>query len=339
MTGSPDVRRAPTIYDVAAAAGVSHQTVANVVNAPERVSPGTRANVEAQIARLGFRLNRVAQNLSDRRSRLIGFRVQANSTLSTGGILDSFLQSLAAAAELIDHHIVLFHSEPGAAEVAKAHDLYRANVADAFVLAETHPGDERVAGFVECELRFVAFGRTGSPLPHHWVDTDNVAGSAMATQHLLDQGHRVVAFVGWPEPSLVGHDRHEGWLATLTSHGIDPPADLVARASNDRRSAAEACLRLLGDRPDVTAVVAASDELALGVLEAADRLGRSVAVVGYDDSALATVGAGLSSVRQPIAEIASRIVAITAQVIAGEAIEPIQERVAPQLVVRASSQR
>jgi DNA-binding LacI/PurR family transcriptional regulator len=338
--GSQRVRRAGravTIRDVAAAAGVSHQTIANVLKAPERVAPATRELVERKIAELRFRPNRIAQNLSNRRSRLIGFRVQARSSLATGGILDAFLQSLAEGAEAIDHHVVLFHSEPGLAEVRKAIDMYRESIADAFVVAETEPGDPRIAAFVDAELRFVSFGATDASTPHHWVDTDNVLGSRLATRHLVELGHRQIGFLGWPGATRVGDDRLCGWREELAAHGLNGDDAAVALAVNDRQAAAVAARALLESQPSMTAVVAASDELALGVQEAAARIGRDLSVVGYDDSPMALGGAGLTTIHQPVPAIAHRIVQITAQLIAGHDLDPIQERIAPHLVVRGSS--
>lgn len=328
--------RAVTIRDVAAAAGVSHQTIANVLKSPERVAPATRALVERHIAELGFRPNRTAQNLNHRRTRLIGFRVQARSALATGGILDSFLQSLAESAEEIDHHIVLFHSPPGVDEAIKAAEMYRASLADAFVVAETFPGDPRIQALVDARLQFVSFGRTDGVVPHHWVDTDNVVGTQLATRHLLELGHRRIAFLGWPGASWVGEDRLEGWRRESAAHGLDVTG-LIATAHNDRHEGADAIEAVLTQQPDATAVVAASDELALGVQIAADRLGRHVSVVGYDDSPMAVAGDGLTTIHQPIPEVARRIVQITARVVAGERLEPIHERVAPHLVVRGST--
>jgi DNA-binding LacI/PurR family transcriptional regulator len=326
-----------TIRDVAAAAGVSHQTIANVLKTPERVSPATREVVERHIAELGFRPNRMAQNLSHRRSRLIGLRVQARSSLTTGGILDSFLHSLAESAEAIDHHIVLFHSQPGIAEVEKATQMYRESIADAFVVAETFPGDPRIPALVEAKLGFVSFGRTDSHVPHHWVDTDNIEGGRIAARHLADLGHRTIGFVGWPKGSWAGDDRHDGWASELADRELEHAPALVARTVNDRREAAAAAEVLLCDRPDISAIVAASDELALGVQAAAAGLERSVSVVGYDDSPMALTGDGLTTIHQPIPEIAHRILQITARLIAGEAPDPVHDRVTPHLVERASS--
>lgn len=330
-------RRAVTIYDVAAAAGVSHQTIANVIKDPSRVAPATRQLVEQHIADLGFRPNRMAQNLSKRRTRLLGFHIRARSSLTSGGILDAFLQSLAEAAEDRDHHIVLFHSEPGLDEVAKASELYRASIADAFVVAETAPGDPRIPALVEAGLAFVTFGRTDGTVEHHSVDTDNVAGSRMATAHLAELGHRRIGFLGWPGPSWVGSDRLHGWQEALAERQLDHEDSLVAESINDRSVAAISAASLLARQPALTGVVAASDELALGVQHAAERAGRQISVVGYDDSPIATIGAGVTTIRQPVPEIARRIVAIASNLAAGDDSGPTHDRVLPELIVRGST--
>jgi len=329
--------RAVTIYDVAAAAGVSHQTVANVIKSPHRVAPATRERVAHHIAALGFRPNRMAQNLSRQRSNLIGFRVGSRNALTSVGILDTFLHSMAEAAELADHHIVLFHSADGVAEVDKALALDRSNGADAFVLADTHTGDPRIPAYLEAKLRFVTFGRTDFPDAHSWVDTDNVVGTSLATEHLLELGHRDIGFLGWPGPSMVGNAREQGWRDRLRRARRRHGASLVARADNTRLDAIPAVRALLERHPEVTALVAASDELAVGAQLAAAELGRTIGVTGYDDSPLATMGAGLTTIRQPIHAIAGEIVRIAVALADGADGPPIHLDIAPELVVRGSS--
>lgn len=332
-------RRAVTIYDVAAAAGVSHQTVANVIKAPHRVAPATREKVAHHIDALGFRPNRMAQNLSRQRSNLIAFRVGRRNPLASVGILDTFLHSMAEAAEQFDHHIVLFHSDVGVAEVEKAVSLEQSKSADVFVIAGTHAGDPRIPAYLEAKLRFVTFGRTDVPDAHSWVDTDNVRGTALATEHLLELGHRRIGFLGWPGPSTVGTARESGWRETLQRARRRHAATLVARAENQSAEAVPVVKQLLERQPDLTALVAASDELAVGAQIAAGELGRTLSVTGYDDGPLATVGDGLTTIRQPIPAIAAEIVriAVTLADSDGDGGPPVHLDIAPELVVRGST--
>jgi LacI family transcriptional regulator len=135
----------------------------------------------------------------------------------------------------------------------------------------------------------------------------------------------------------VGDDRREGWRLGLTSHGLSSRESSTAAAPNDRHEGAAATEWLLAQNPTMTAVVAASDELALGAQVAASRMGRKVSVVGYDDGPMALAGVGLTTIQQPIFEIAHRILRLTARLIDGERPDPVHERVAPRLVVRGST--
>lgn len=325
-----------TIYDVARAAGVSHQTIANVLKAPQRVAPDTRERVQQHIAELGFQPNRLAQNLSRQRSGLLGFRVGSRDALAGVGILDTFLHSMAEAAEALDHHVVLFHSPDFATEVERATELYQRNAADAFVVASTHAGDPRIPAYLANRLRFVTFGRTDHSDAHSWVDTDNVAGGELATRHLLAAGHRTIAFLGWPGDSLVGDDRQRGWQQALQDAGASADESLVVRAVNSRDAAVPLIAALLERNLELTAVVAASDELAVGAQRAALLARRPLSVVGYDDSPLASLGGGLTSIRQPVAAIAGEIVRVAAALADG-GTTPTHLSIRPELIVRAST--
>ena len=160
-------------------------------------------------------------------------------------------------------------------------------------------------------LRFVTFGRTDGSVDHDWVDTDNVAGCRLAAGHLADLGHRSIGFLGWPGESWVGDDRRQGWRDELAARR--PRRRPVARRHRHQRShrcdqlASE---QLLASRPDVTAVVAASDELAFGALQAAERAGRRSASSATTTARSPPIGTGLTTIRQPIPEIARRIIAL-----------------------------
>ncbi len=123
----------------------------------------------------------------------------------------------------------------------------------------------------------------------------------------------------------------------MPNASLDHEDSLVAESINDRSVAAISAASLLARQPALTGVVAASDELALGVQHAAERAGRQISVVGYDDSPIATIGAGVTTIRQPVPEIARRIVAIASNLAAGDDSGPTHDRVLPELIVRGST--
>ena len=342
----PSGAATPTVADVADSAGVSRQTVSNVLNAPERVRPETRMRVEEAIATLGYQPNRAARALRVQASRLIGYRVEPEHAEQLASIHDRFLHALAEAGREADHHLLLFTADDPADEIAACARLFRTSGVDGFVLYGIGRGDPRPQALLRLGAPFVAFGRTDFDSDHPWVDVDNTLGTVSAVDHLVARGHRRVGFVGWPEGSQVGDYRAAGWRTALDKHGLlAGAAPLDVRGEDTTGSGAALAAYLLdGDRPP-TAVVAASDTLAVGVAHAARArgltVGRDLAIVGFDDSPTARV-LDLSSVRQPIEAAGRTIVRALLHRLPGTP-STVDEDAAtgvllnPELVVRASS--
>ncbi|MBO3752804.1 LacI family DNA-binding transcriptional regulator [Streptosporangiaceae bacterium NEAU-GS5] len=322
-----------TIADVARAAGVSRQTVSNALNAPGVVREETRRRVLDVVEELGYRVNQAARQMRTGRSRLIAIRIDPDQDGVSGSVHDRFLHGLTEAAAKAGYRVLLYTADGDAAEIAAFEDLLGAHEPDAFVLASTHHGDRRISWLLDNDLRFVTFGRPWSDLPnarHPWVDVDGAAGTAAATRHLLAAGHRRIGFVGWPPGSGVGDDRQAGWATTLASAGI-AAAGLI-RVATDGVATGEAAARdLLTANPDVTALVCASDSLALGA-----RAAGPVAVTGFDDTPVARV-VGLTSVHQPLAEAAASCVALLERILAGDPSARTHMLLTPSLIVRQSA--
>jgi len=328
----------PTLNSVAEAAAVSRQTVSNVINSPEVVSPETRERVQAAIERLGYRPNTAARQMRTTRSQIIGLCIPPSGNGVSGVVLDQFLHSLTATAERFDHRIMLFTAADDEAETRAYADLIASVGIDGFVLTNTHHDDLRTRWLLERELPFVTFGRPwGAEDTHPWVDVDGAAGTRLATDHLVRQGHRRIAFVGWPEGSGSGDDRRAGWAAGLAAAGLgEGPQAAVFDGVEGGRSATA---RLL-DAHQPTAFVCASDSLALGVTaELRDRgirPGADASVIGFDDTPTASV-LGLSSVAQPIADVAAECVRQLRAILRGEAAsEPATTLFTPHLVLRTT---
>lgn len=298
-----------TLESVARHAAVSRQTVSNALNAPHLVHPETLTRVQAAISELNYRPHHAARTLRTRRSQLVGARIEPWRDGVNGAVLDRFLQSLTAHAQARGQRILLFTAEDDEQECAHYEDLLSGLDLDAFVLHGTHADDRRTAWLAQRRVPFVTFGRPwGSTGTHGWVDVDGAEGTRAATAHLVAAGHRRIAFLGWPEGSEVGDDRRSGWADLALAAGLEvrPGYDAgVADGLGTGRAAAAAMLDL--DVPP-TAIVCASDSLALGAwteLTARGlRPGADVAVVGFDDSTTAAV-VGLSSVAQPLDDAAA----------------------------------
>jgi LacI family transcriptional regulator len=336
-----------TLADVADLAGVSRQTVSNAINNPALLRPDTLARVRDAIERLGYRPNRAARNLRTGASRLIGLRFPRTPEYTADTTMDRFVHALVEASQEAGYHVLLVadgrprdaRDVPAPDPIRGYDDLLRSTSVDAFVITDTYLGNPQARWLTERGAPFVAFGRPWDDpgASHAWVDVDGAAGVRQATEHLLDRGHQRVAWLGWMPGSRIGADRRAGWEQAMTARGLAIDLD---RATDGSVHAGRVAAAELLDGPHPTAFVCASDSLAVGVTQALAerglRTGADASVVGFDDSAVAQL-TGLSSVRQPLEDVAVAVVTALQQRLGGEGAEPSGVLLQPTLQVRASS--
>jgi LacI family transcriptional regulator len=328
---------------VAEAAGVSRQTVSNALNNPELLRADTLERVQSVIDELGYTPNRAARSLRTRNSHLIGLRLEPAQEGTSNALMDRFLHTLVETTDRTGHHVLLFSGDPEV-PLDGYDDLLRATAVDAFVVTDTYAGTPQTAYLKERNAPFVTFGRPWDDpdADHAWVDVDGAYGARLATEHLLGQGHERVAWLGWERASRIGEDRRSGWARTMRDAGRDTTG-LGIRLTDNVDAARMAAHDVLED-PTVTGFACASDTIGLGVLHAlAERglvPGRDVGVVGFDDSQAAqVVWPGLTSVRQPLEQVAVEIVGLLHRVLSHKRIEERGTMLMPSLVVRRSSLR
>jgi DNA-binding LacI/PurR family transcriptional regulator len=338
-------RPVATLATVAAAAGVSRQTVSNALNSPDLLRPDTLERVQQAIERLGYTPNRAARNLRTRSSQLVGLRLDPAVEGTASGLMDRFLHSLVESCKGAGLHVLLFTAEDVNDPLDGYDELLRSASVDAFVVTDTYRGNPQAAWLEERQVPFVAFGRpwTEPDATHPWVDVDGRAGVMLAVDHLVQRGHQRVAWVGWQKSSTIGEDRRSGWVDRMHEHGL-PTSRLSARGDDTiefGRRATHALLDQDGEQP--TAFVCVSDTVAMGVLQAVSERGRrpgpdDLAVVGFDDSLAAQVVLpGLTSVRQPLEEVAVQIVRLLEDRLAMRSIERPHAVLTPELLVRGTS--
>jgi DNA-binding LacI/PurR family transcriptional regulator len=316
------------------------QTVSNALNAPHRLRADTLERVNRSIELLNYRPNRNARSLRTSAVELIGYCVPSWPN-QTHLVMDQFLHALCGAAERTGRHILLFTAPGGVDGMPTYDDLHARRMVDGFILSQTETHDPRHGWLKEQDIPFVSFGRVWKETmqPGPWVDVDGAAGSAMAVRHLYDGGRREIAFLGWPKSSGLGEDRVGGWRDACKDLGL-PTAGLTVRCREDSiEEGARATARLLDTGRTVDGIVALSDILALGALRELTRRGltpgHDVGVTGFDDSPLAeVVSPGLTSLRQPMDQIAEELITILTGSGNGT---PVERLLRPELVLRGSS--
>jgi DNA-binding LacI/PurR family transcriptional regulator len=303
--------------DVATAAGVSHMTVSRVLNGTAPVSPATRARVEAALRRLGYRPNAAARALVTGRSGQLSV-VFFDTTLYGPA---SALFAIEQAARRENYSVsILSLPQIDPASMTDAIARLRAQAVDGTIIVAPHTSASTALRTVPRDFpAIVVGGATAAGLPS--VTLDQEAGARLATKHLLDLGHHTVWHVAGPEDWVDARGRLRGWRRTLQQAGVEVPNPLLGDWS--ARSGYEAGRRLAADN-NVTAIFAANDQMALGVLRALAEVGRrvprQVSVVGFDDIPEAPYfPAALTSVRQEFDLVGTQVVALLLRRMAGEA--------------------
>lgn len=314
---------APTLETVAAHAGVSRATVSRVINRSPKVSDEIRSRVEESIAQLGYVPNRAARTLVTRRTDSIAMIIpEPDAFFFADPYLTTLVTEVNRALDVAGIQLVLVmqgRSRGGSARGRMEHYVTSGHV-DGVILVSVHEDNPLPSILVDSGIPCVHGGRPPHSDPRlPYVDADNVAGTREAVGHLVRLGRRRIATIAGPADMTAGQDRLAGYRAVLGGAGL---AQLVAHGDFTEASGESAMRRLLEADAQLDAVFAASDLMARGalrVLRAAGRqVPRDVALVGFDDLGVAeTCDPALTSVHQPIGEMADALVRILLERIAG----------------------
>ena len=321
--------------DVAQRAGVSHQTVSRVLNGFEAIRPETRDRVLEAIEELGYRRNTAARLLASRHSQLVGVVTWGSSQFGPANVMLGF----EAAARRTPYQLSTVNvQEISDRAFQDAVDQLLELAIEALVVIVPHRAVLRTAQGLRLGIPVVVVEGDLSETPLT-AGVDNVQGARLATRHLLDLGHETVVHLAGPADWIEAMARRDGWRRTLQEAGRAVPplrwgGDWSAR-SGYRTGVSLA--REMG----VTAVFAANDQMALGLIRALTEQGRAVpgdvSVVGFDDLPEAEFFIpSLTTVRQPFADLGERAMELVERALGGED-SPSVELVSSTLVVRESS--
>ncbi|HET7086692.1 MAG TPA: LacI family DNA-binding transcriptional regulator [Rhizomicrobium sp.] len=300
--------RVITIHDVARHADVSPMTVSRVINGESNVREETRARVMTSIAALRYKPNQAARSLATAETTHIGI-LYANPSAN---YLSEFLLGSLEQSSLSGCQLVIEKCEAAESEVEAIERLVKGGIDGVILPAPLCDSEETLNAVRGAGLPavLVASGKPAADLSA--VSINNFEASRAMTRHLLELGHRRIAFInGHPNQTGTGQ-RFHGYVEAMTEAGLSVDADLVAQGSFTYRSGLEAAERLLdGGKP--TAIFASNDDMAAATMAVAHRRGldvpRDLSVTGFDDTPLAvTVWPPLTTIHQPIVEMAREAV-------------------------------
>lgn len=327
----------PTIRDVARLTGLGKTTVADALQGRGRIAPATRERVLAAAEELGYHAHIGARDLTRRRTEVIGVVV--------GDLFDPFSAELTGHLErrAAERGFRMLLSTAGSdlrEEKTAIMSLLEYRVAAIVLVAFT--GDQEALQRIGAHVPVVCIGYEG-PCGVS-IGIDDVRGADLATSHLVGLGHERIAYVSAALlPPQTDRDRLRGYRRALRRAGVKPDRDLVLRlgsASEERRR--ELLLDLLRPAERPSAVFAASDITAIEAMSCASelrlRVPRDLSVVGFDNILLSrTPMIGLTTVAQPIADLARRGVDAAISLIEDPAAPPSSVRVAPEMILRSTT--
>ena len=291
----------PTIHDVAQDAGVSPTTVSRYLNRRIELPPATAGRIDAAILKLGYRPNLLAKRLSTGKSQAVG--------LVTPEIREPFFAEIASAFEdeADRHGYTVFMSSTRSdrgREIASLDRLDDRHV-DGLLLMTNRADDGTLARLIGGRRDVVILDEDipGVSVPRIFVE--NEQGARQATRHLIEHGHRRIAYIGGPAELVTVAERRAGFLGAMREAGLLVDPELVAMGSFAADAARAAAHRFLALPRPPTAIFASSDYIAIGAFTALREAGRAVpgdvSLVGFDDMPLGSLlSPPLTAVRQPV---------------------------------------
>jgi LacI family transcriptional regulator len=335
------MKSGPTIQDIAAAAGVSKSTVSLVLQESPRIKAETAEKVRAAARSLGYVYNRGAATLRGRRSTTIGMVIN--------DLTNPFFVELLVAIERVlaqsGYTTLMAHTaESTETQTRVLRSMREQNVAGLIMSPALGTPDELPAEIQSWGIPLVLVMRPmGADVDT--VGVDNQYGFALATEHLIEQGHTRIAFAGNRKGYAVANQRREGYLSAMAKHSLTVSDDWIVDVELTPQGGRNAVRAIFEMKPRPTAVVCYNDQVAIGVLHELDRMGKragkALAVVGCDNVVAA------EHTNPPLTTLfagADKLGTIASETLLGRLTEtsedekpPVQYFAVPELVVRESS--
>ena len=327
----------PTIYQVAERAGVSLSTVSRVLNGKASVNKVLKERVEKAVKELNYRPNSVARSLANNRTDSVGVLVPELNAPFFGDLMQAVESTLRAA----DKHVIISVGRNCLETEKDAVEFLISRNCDALIMHAEALSDEYLLELNQSKLPVALVNRQVEGLPEACTSLDNEKGGYLATRHLLELGHKDIAYISGPTDKCDASLRLEGHKRALSEAGLPINPQLIFNGDYSEEDGKIGLLELMARDMPFTALVCANDWMASGAISCARDLGMSLphdlSVVGFDDVVFAHhVFPRLTTVSNPIAEMAEMSAKYILNKVYGQA-NNVQLYFEPSLVIREST--
>ena len=327
----------PTIYQVAERAGVSLSTVSRVLNGKASVNKVLKERVEKAVKELNYRPNSVARSLANNRTDSVGVLVPELNAPFFGDLMQAVESTLRAA----DKHVIISVGRNCLETEKDAVEFLISRNCDALIMHAEALSDEYLLELNQSKLPVALVNRQVEGLPEACTSLDNEKGGYLATRHLLELGHKDIAYISGPTDKCDASLRLEGHKRALSEAGLPTNPQLIFNGDYSEEDGKIGLLELMARDVPFTALVCANDWMASGAISCARDLGMSLphdlSVVGFDDVVFAHhVFPRLTTVINPIAEMAEMSAKYILNKVYGQS-NNVQQYFEPSLIVREST--
>jgi DNA-binding LacI/PurR family transcriptional regulator len=333
----------PTIRDIASVCGVSEATVSYVINGKRQLKPATRERVFRTMREMNYHPNAVARGLASKRVHTLGILSGAvdSADFITNAYAGGLLKGIMICAQREDFNVTIFTASWQNAAISAP--PLRDGRTDGVLTIAPPTNSDILPGLISLQMPIVAISAGRTDLPISNVDVDDFAGAKMATDHLLQLGHRRIAYLTGNDDLASYGPRRAGFCAAMDEAGVPVASELIQASHFNGALAFEQTVRLLRQDNPPTAIFAGNDSIAFGVIDAARCIGISVptqlSVIGFDDSPQAvTTSLNLTTVRQPLQQIGETAAALLIRYMREpDEFVPETQLLAPELIVRGTT--
>jgi len=334
-----------TLKDIAEKSGFSVTTVSRALAGYSDVNQQTRQHIIAVASEAGYQPNLLARQFRSQRTHTLGVIVPVHDHTFISGFYNQLMLGIGAAASHEHYDLLISAQDAGDEdEVAAYQRLVAGNRVDGMILARTRQNDARIQYLKARGHPFVVAGRAapGEISDFPFIDVDSQTGIYQVVEHFVGLGHRDIGLIlPPPEMAFTGY-RHAGYREGLAAAGIPYTPEYVVHGDLWWSGGYQGAQTLLESHPELTAIIASNDLMAIGAMSLIQSkglaVGRDVAVSGFDDIPAAEFSyPSLTTIHQPIYDIGQRLVKILSEIIAGVTPQQLQAVLPGTLIVRASS--